>query len=116
FMAGGPSQIELLDYKPGLEQLHQTELPESVRMGQRITTMTSGQKSLPVVKSIYKFRQYGRSGACVSELLPHTAGVVDDLCIIKTVNTEATNHDPTITFIQPVLQQPAPTCMRAVGN
>src|SRR5437867_816329 len=113
FMAGGPSQIELLDYKPGLEKLHQTELPESVRMGQRITTMTSGQKSLPVVKSIYKFRQYGRSGAWVSELLPHTAGVVDDLCIIKTVNTEAINHDPAITFIQTGFQQPGRPCMGA---
>src|SRR5438876_5649515 len=94
FMAGGPSQMELLDYKPSLEKLHQTELPDSVRMGQRITTMTSGQKSLPVVKSIYKFRKYGRSGTAVSELLPHTAGIVDDICIVKTVNTEAINHDP----------------------
>jgi len=113
FMAGGPSQIELLDYKPGLEKLHQTELPESGRMGHRSTTMTSGQKSLPVVKSIYKFRQYGRSGAWVSELLPHTAGVVDDLCIIKTVNTEAINHDPAITFIQTGFQQPGRPCMGA---
>ena len=75
--------------------------------------MTSGQKSLPVVKSIYKFRQYGRSGAWVSELLPHTARVVDDLCIIKTVNTEAINHDPAITFIQTGFQQPGRPCMGA---
>src|SRR6266704_2579050 len=111
FMAGGPSQIELLDYKPGLDKLHETELPESVRMGQRITTMTSGQKSLPVVKSLYQFKQYGRSGTWVSELLPHTAGIVDDICIVKTVNTEAINHDPAITFIQTGFQQPGRPCM-----
>src|SRR5437667_1254112 len=81
FMAGGPSQMELLDYKPSLDKLHETELPDSIRMGQRITTMTSGQKSLPVVKSIYKFKQYGRSATWISELLPHTAGIVDDICI-----------------------------------
>src|SRR6266852_1617766 len=76
FMAGGPSQMDLLDYKPALEKFHETELPDSVRMGQRITTMTSGQKSLPVVKSIYKFSQHGKSGAWVSELVPHIAGIV----------------------------------------
>src|SRR5256885_13098808 len=106
FMAGGPSQMKLLDYKPSLEKLHETELPDSVRMGQRITTMTSGQKSLPVVKSIYKFKPYGNSGTWVSELLPHIGSVVDDLCIVKTVNTEAINHDPAITFIQTGSQQP----------
>lgn len=113
FMAGGPSQMELLDFKPTLEKLNETELPESVRMGQRITTMTSGQKSLPVVKSIYKFKQYGKAGAWVSELLPHTSGIVDDICIIKTVNTEAINHDPAITFIQTGFQQPGRPCMGA---
>jgi len=113
FMAGGPSQMELLDYKPSLEKLHQAELPDSVRMGQRITTMTSGQKSLPVVKSIYKFKPYGKSGTWVSELLPHIGSVVDDLCIVKTVNTEAINHDPAITFIQTGFQQPGRPCMGA---
>src|SRR5881392_2740368 len=68
FMAGGPSQMDLLDYKPTLEKFHESELPDSVRMGQRITTMTSGQKAFPVVKSIYKFRQHGKSGAWLSEL------------------------------------------------
>src|SRR5216110_335774 len=111
FMAGGPSQMELLDYKPSLEKLHETELPDSIRMGQRITTMTSGQKSLPVVKSIYKFRQYGKSGAWVSELLPHIGGIVDEVCVVKTVNTEAINHDPAITFIQTGFQQPGRPCM-----
>ena len=113
FMAGGPSQMELLDYKPSLEKLHETELPDSIRMGQRITTMTSGQKSLPVVKSIYKFKPYGRSATWISELLPHTAGIVDDICIVKTVNTEAINHDPAITFIQTGFQQPGRPCMGA---
>jgi hypothetical protein len=113
FMAGGPSQMELLDYKPSLEKLHETELPDSVRMGQRITTMTSGQKSLPIVKSIYGFRQHGKCGAWISELLPHTAGIVDDICIVKTVNTEAINHDPAITFIQTGFQQPGRPCMGA---
>src|SRR6185436_14800838 len=71
FMAGGPSQMELFDYKPALEKFHQTELPESVRMGQRITTMTSGQKSLPVVRSMFKFAQHGKSGLWLSELIPN---------------------------------------------
>jgi hypothetical protein len=113
FMAGGPSQMELFDYKPALEKFHETELPDSVRMGQRITTMTSGQKSLPIVKSIYKFSQHGRSGAWMSELVPHMAGIADDICIVKTVNTEAINHDPAITFIQTGFQQPGRPCMGA---
>src|SRR5919197_476336 len=75
-------------------------------MGQRITGMTSGQSSLPVASSIFKFRQHGESGAWLSELLPHTAKIVDEITIIKTVNTEAINHDPAITFIQTGSQQP----------
>ncbi|MHB8519549.1 MAG: DUF1501 domain-containing protein [Limisphaerales bacterium] len=113
FMAGGPSQIDLLDYKPGLEKLHETELPESIRMGQRLTGMTSGQKAFPVVKSIFKFSQHGQAGAWVSELLPHVGGIVDDIAILKTVNTEAINHDPAITFIQTGSQQPGRPCMGA---
>jgi hypothetical protein len=113
FMAGGPSQMELLDYKPELEKLHNRELPDSVRMGQRITTMTSGQDAFPVVRPIFKFARHGQSGAWVSELLPHTASIVDDLCLIKTVNTEAINHDPAITFIQTGFQQPGRPCMGA---
>lgn len=113
FMAGGPSQIDMFDYKPGLEKLHNTELPASVRMGQRLTGMTSGQSSFPVVKSLFKFNQHGKSGAWVSELLPHIAGVIDDVCVVKTVNTEAINHDPAITFIQTGFQQPGRPCMGA---
>ena len=111
FMAGGPSQMDLLDYKPTLETLHKSELPDSIRMGQRLTGMTSGQKSFPVVKSIFKFNRHGKSGTYVSELLPHIGSIVDDICIIKTVNTEAINHDPAITFIQTGFQQPGRPCV-----
>ena len=106
FMAGGPSQIDLYDHKPLLEKYHQSELPESVRNGQRITTMTSGQKSFPVAKSMFQFKQYGKSGAWFSELVPNIATLADDLCVIKTVNTEAINHDPAMTFIGTGFQQP----------
>jgi hypothetical protein len=111
FMAGGPAQLDLLDYKPSLEKLHQTELPASVRMGQRLTGMTSGQSSFPCVKSMFKFSQHGQCGRWVSELLPHIAGIADDICVIKTVNTEAINHDPAITFIQTGFQQPGRPCV-----
>src|SRR3989440_9762426 len=111
FMAGGPAQMDLLDYKPTLEKLHGTELPSSVRMGQRLTGMTSGQSSFPVVKSLFKFSQHGKSGTYVSELLPGICEIVDDICIVKTVNTEAINHDPAITFIQTGFQQPGRPCM-----
>jgi hypothetical protein len=106
FQSGGPSQMDLFDYKPRMQDLHGTELPESIRMGQRITGMTSGQSSFPCVSSMFEFKQHGQSGAWVSELLPHTAEIADDLCIIKSVNTEAINHDPGITFIQTGSQQP----------
>jgi len=113
FMAGGPSQMDLLDYKPRLDDLHKSELPDSVRMGQRITTMTSGQTAFPVVRSMFKFAQHGKSGAWVSELLPHLTSIVDDICVVKTVNTEAINHDPAITYIQTGFQQPGRPCMGA---
>lgn len=112
-MAGGPSQLELFDYKPALEKYHNTELPSSVRMGQRITTMTSGQSAFPVVRSLFKFSQHGSSGAWFSELIPHIASLADDLCIIKTVHTEAINHDPAITYIQTGFQQPGRPCLGA---
>ncbi len=111
FMAGGPAQMDLLDHKPTLEKLHNTELPASVRMGQRITGMTSGQSAFPVVKSLFKFNRHGKSGAMVSELLPHIGSIADDIAIVKTVNTEAINHDPAITFIQTGFQQPGRPCM-----
>lgn len=99
FMAGAPSQIDLLDYKPKMADHFDEDLPDSVRMGQRLTTMTSGQQRFPIAPSKYKFQQYGQSGAWVSELLPYTAKMVDDLAIIKTLHTEAINHDPAITYI-----------------
>jgi hypothetical protein len=100
FMAGGPSQIETFDYKPVLNQRHGQELPDSVRQGQRLTGMSGNQSSLPLAGSKFKFSQHGRNGAWVSELLPHTAKVVDDLCIIRSLYSEAINHDPAITFLQ----------------
>ncbi|MGE3806750.1 MAG: DUF1501 domain-containing protein, partial [Gemmataceae bacterium] len=100
FMADAPSQLDLYDYKPKLKEYFDKDLPDSVRKGQRITTMTSGQKRLPVAPSIFKFAQHGKSGAWLSELLPQTASIIDDLAIVKTVHTEAINHDPAITFIQ----------------
>ena len=111
--SGGPSQFETFDYKPALNKLHGTELPDSVRNGQRITGMTSNQTAFPCVKSIYKFNQHGQSGAWVNELLPYTAKVVDDITIIKTMNTDAINHDPAITFIQSGFQQPGRPSMGA---
>jgi hypothetical protein len=100
FQSGAPSQLDLFDYKPRLAARHGIELPDSVRMGQRITTMTSGQKSFPVAPSIFKFSQRGQSGAWISELLPHTASIADDIAIIRSMQTEAINHDPAITFVQ----------------
>jgi len=111
--SGAPSQIDLFDYKPKLVSLQGTELPGSIRMGQRITGMTSGQSSFPVAPSIFKFQQAGKSGAWISELLPHTAKIVDDITIVKTVFTEAINHDPAITFIQTGFQQPGRPSMGA---
>jgi len=111
--SGGPSQLDLFDYKPGLTKQQGVDLPASIRMGQRITGMTSGQTTLPVAASIYKFAQHGQNGTWVSELLPHTAKIVDDLTIIKTMNTEAINHDPAITFIQTGSQQPGRPSMGA---
>lgn len=100
FQSGAPSQLDLWDHKPGLEKHRGTDLPASVRMGQRLTGMTSGQKSLPIAPSIFKFDQHGESGRWVSELLPHTAKVVDELCLVHSVHTNAINHDPGITFFQ----------------
>ena len=106
FMSGGPSHIDLFDYKPKLREHHKEELPASIRMGQRITGMTSGQSSFPCVSPMFEFSQHGQSGTWISELLPHTAGIVDDIAIIKSLNTEAINHDPATTFIQTGHQQP----------
>ena len=100
FQSGAPSQIDLFDHKPALAALRAKELPDSVRQGQRLTGMTATQASFPVAPSLFTFAQYGQSGAPVSELMPHTARVVDDLCFIKSMNTEQINHDPAVTFCQ----------------
>ena len=105
FQSGAPSQLDLFEHKPTLESMRGQELPDSVRQGQRLTGMTSGQKSFPIAPTKFKFKQHGASGAWLSELLPHTAKIADDLCFIKTMHTEAINHDPAITFVQTGAQQ-----------
>ncbi len=100
FQSGGPSQCDLFDPKPELEKQRGKELPSSVRGGQRITTMTSKQKTLPVTPSQYRYQRHGESGIALSELLPQLGKVVDDLCLIRSMHTEAINHDPAITFFQ----------------
>ncbi len=105
-MAGGPSHIDLFDHKPRMQDYRAQNLPDTVRMGQRITGMTSGQKTLPIAPTIFSFAQHGQCGAWFSELLPHTARIADDICIVKSFHTEAINHDPAITYIQTGHQQP----------
>lgn len=105
FQNGAPSQLETFDYKPTLNKMMGQDLPESIRNGQRLTGMTSGQKSFPLVGSYYKFEQHGQSGAWVSEIFPHMSKIVDDMCIIRSLHTEAINHDPALTFFQTGAQQ-----------
>src|SRR3954471_14648789 len=100
FMAGGPSQHDLFDYKPLLNQMNGQDLPASVRMGQRLTGMSANQARLPLAGSIFKFARRGQAGAWVSDLLPYTAKIVDELCFIRSMQTEHINHDPAITFFQ----------------
>ncbi|MEZ6114079.1 MAG: DUF1501 domain-containing protein [Pirellulaceae bacterium] len=100
FQSGAPSQMDLFDYKPKLAGLMGSELPDSVRQGQRLTGMTASQASFPIAPSKFKFARHGAAGAWVSELLPHTAKVADELCFVRSMHTEAINHDPAITFFQ----------------
>src|SRR5260221_4813120 len=99
-MVGGPSQLDLYDYKPVMKDWFDKDLPESIRKGQRLTTMTSGQSRFPIAPSVFNFAQRGQSGAWVSELLPYTAKMADDMAIVRSMHTEAINHEPAITFIQ----------------
>ncbi|MBM3734535.1 MAG: DUF1501 domain-containing protein [Acidobacteria bacterium] len=99
-MVGAPPQIDLLDYKPGMKDWFDKDLPDSIRRGQRLTTMTSGQSRFPIAPSVFKFHQHGQSGAWISELLPHLGKMADEVAIIRSMNTEAINHEPAITFIQ----------------
>ena len=100
FMHGGPSQMDLFDHKPSLQSQRGKELPDSVRQGQRLTGMTSGQKSLPIAPSVFSFSQHGQSGAWISELMPHLGDVADEICFLKAMHTEAINHDPAVTLLQ----------------
>jgi len=113
FQSGGPSQIDLLDHKPHLNKVHGQQLPDSVRQGQRLTGMSGNQSSLPLVGSPFKFAQHGESGQWLSELLPHTAGIADDMCIVNSMYTEAINHGPGVTFIQTGSQFPGRPSMGA---
>jgi len=100
FQNGAPSQLDLFDYKPKLQDMFGQDLPESIRMGQRLTGMTADQKKFPLAGTVFNFKQHGKHGAWFSELLPHIASVSDDLCIVKSMYTEAINHDPALTFFQ----------------
>jgi hypothetical protein len=100
FQNGAPSQLDLFDYKPKLIEMFGQDLPESIRNGQRLTGMTANQSTFPLAGSIFSFKQYGEHGTWMSELLPYTSKIVNDLCVIKTMHTEAINHDPALTFFQ----------------
>jgi len=113
FFSGGPSHIDMFDYHPAMRDIHGIELPESIRQGQRITGMTSGQKSFPCVAPMFEFARHGQHGTYVSELLPNVAKIVDDITIIKSCHTEAINHDPAITAINTGIQQPGNPSMGA---
>ena len=113
FMSGGPSQLDLFDHKPLLNKLNGQDLPPSVRMGQRLTGMSGNQSTLPLAGSVFKFAQHGQSGAWISELMPHTAKMADELCFIRSMHTEHINHDPAITFFQTGHQLPGRPSMGA---
>jgi hypothetical protein len=110
-MNGGPAQMDTWDYKPQLQRYFDQQLPASVRQGQRITTMTSGQSRLPVAPSVFQFRRHGQCGTWVSDVLPYTAKLVDDIAVIKTVHTNAINHDPACTFVMTGSEVPGKASM-----
>lgn len=112
-MVGGPPQMDLYDYKPVMQEWYDKDLPDSVRMGQRLTTMTSGQARFPIAPSRYRFERHGKAGMWVSELLPYTAKMVDDMCFIRSMHTEAINHEPAITYMQTGNQVTGRPCLGA---
>ena len=112
-MVGGPPQMDLYDYKPEMVKMYDKDLPESIRNGQRLTTMTSGQSRFPIAPSKFAFKQHGKSGMWVSELLPNTAKMVDDMCFIRSMHTEAINHEPAITYMQTGNQVTGRPCLGA---
>ena len=111
FLSGGPSHIDMYDYHPEMRDFHGTELPDSIRNGQRITGMTSGQSSFPCVAPMFEFSKHGQNGSWFSEAIPNIASIADDITLVKSVHTEAINHDPAITAINTGSQQPG----RVVG-
>src|SRR5260370_26252099 len=111
FQAGGPSHLDLLDYKPQMKNRFDQDIPASVFGGQRVTGMVAQQDRFPVVPTMYDFHQHGQSGMWLSDLLPHTAKIVDEICLLRAMNTEAINHDPAITFMQTGSQLPGRPCM-----
>ena len=113
FQSGGPSQLDLFDYKPELEKFHGEQLPSAIRKGQRLTSMSGNQASLPLVKSPFKFAQHGESGQWISEVLPRTAKIADELCIVRSMHTEAINHGPAVTHMQTGSQFPGGPSMGA---
>ena len=112
-MVGGPPQMDLYDYKPVMNEWYDKDLPETVRMGQRLTTMTSTQKRFPIAPSKFKFAQHGKSGMWVTELLPSTAKMVDEMCFIRSMHTEAINHEPAISYMQTGNQNTGRPCLGA---
>jgi Protein of unknown function (DUF1501) len=112
-MVGGPAQMDLYDYKPKMDGFYDKDLPDSVRMGQRLTTMTSGQARFPIAPSMFKFARHGKCGMWVSELLPQTARMVDEMCFIRSMHTEAINHEPAITMMQTGNQITGRPCLGA---
>src|SRR5438093_8772422 len=112
-MVGGPPQMDLYDYKPVMRQWYDRDLPDSIRMGQRLTTMTSGQARFPVAPSKFRFARHGQCGMWVSELLPYTARMVDEMCFIRSMHTEAINHEPAITYMQTGNQVTGRPCLGA---
>src|SRR5918994_7000927 len=113
-MVGGPSQMDLFDYKPKMQDFYDKDLPDSVRKGQRLTTMTSGQSRFPIAPSKYRFKQKGECGMWMNdELLPYTAKMADDMVFIRSMNTEAINHEPAITYMQTGNQVTGRPCLGA---
>jgi hypothetical protein len=110
-MVGGPPQMDLFDYKPVMNDWYDKDLPESIRKGQRLTTMTSGQARFPIAPSKYQFAQHGKNGMWVTELLPYTAKMVDELCFVRSMHTDAINHEPAICFMQTGNQNPGRPCL-----
>ena len=113
FQSGGPSQLDLFDYRPELDKVHGQQLPDDIRKGQRLTAMSGNQASLPMVKSPFKYKQHGDSGQWISEVLPNIAGIADDICIVRSMYTEAINHGPAVTHMQTGSQFPGRPSMGA---